>query len=186
MFDTLTQKLESVLKRLRGQGRISEANIAETLREVRKVLLDADVNFKVVKQFIETVQQKSLGQEVVSSVAPGQLIVKIIYDELVALMGTAKADITLSQTPPSIIMIAGLQGSGKTTFAGKLANMLKSKGRSPLLVAADVYRPAAIDQLMMLGAQIDVPVFMSRTAASCKLLRVAGVSPGAGVSSITF
>ena len=171
MFDTLTQKLESVLKRLRGQGRISEANIAETLREVRKVLLDADVNFKVVKQFIETVQQKSLGQEVVSSVAPGQLIVKIIYDELVALMGTAKADITLSQTPPSIIMIAGLQGSGKTTFAGKLANMLKSKGRSPLLVAADVYRPAAIDQLMMLGAQIDVPVFMSRTDSAIDIAK---------------
>lgn len=171
MFDTLTQKLESVLKRLRGQGRISEANIAETLREVRKVLLDADVNYKVVKQFIESVQQKSLGHEVVSSVAPGQLIVKIIYDELVALMGTAKADITLSQTPPSVIMIAGLQGSGKTTFAGKLANMLKSKGRSPLLVAADVYRPAAIDQLMMLGAQIDVPVFMSRTDSAIDIAK---------------
>ena len=171
MFDTLTQKLESVLKRLRGQGRISEANIAETLREVRKVLLDADVNYKVVKQFIESVQQKSLGHEVVSSVAPGQLIVKIIYDELVALMGTAKADITLSQTPPSVIMIAGLQGSGKTTFAGKLANMLKSKGRSPLLVAADVYRPAAIDQLMLLGAQIDVPVFMSRTDSAIDIAK---------------
>ena len=171
MFDTLTQKLESVLKRLRGQGRISEANIAETLREVRKVLLDADVNFKVVKQFIESVQQKSLGHEVVTSVAPGQLIVKIIYDELVALMGTAKADITLSQTPPSVIMIAGLQGSGKTTFAGKLATMLKSKGRSPLLVAADVYRPAAIDQLMMLGAQIDVPVFASRTDSAIDIAK---------------
>ena len=171
MFDTLTQKLESVLKRLRGQGRISEANIAETLREIRKVLLDADVNYKVVKQFIESVQQKALGHEVVSSVAPGQLIVKIIYDELVALMGTAKADITLSQTPPSVIMIAGLQGSGKTTFAGKLANMLKSKGRSPLLVAADVYRPAAIDQLMMLGAQIDVPVFMSRTDSAIDIAK---------------
>jgi signal recognition particle subunit SRP54 len=171
VFDTLTQKLESVLKRLRGQGRISEANIAETLREVRKVLLDADVNYKVVKQFIESVQQKSLGHEVVSSVAPGQLIVKIIYDELVALMGTAKADITLSQTPPSVIMIAGLQGSGKTTFAGKLANLLKSKGRSPLLVAADVYRPAAIDQLMMLGAQIEVPVFMSRTDSAIDIAK---------------
>ncbi len=171
MFDSLTQKLESVLKRLRGQGRISEANIAETLREVRKVLLDADVNYKVVKQFIESVQQKSLGHEVVSRVAPGQLIVKIIYDELVALMGTAKADITLSQIPPSVIMIAGLQGSGKTTFAGKLANMLKSKGRSPLLVAADVYRPAAIDQLMLLGAQIDVPVFMSRTDSAIDIAK---------------
>ncbi len=163
MFDTLTQKLDSVLKRLRGEGRISEANIAEMLREVRKVLLDADVNYKVVKQFIDNVQQKSLGKEVVSSIAPGQLIVKIIYDELVALLGTEKADITISQTPPSVILIAGLQGSGKTTFAGKLANLLKSKGRSPLLVAADVYRPAAIDQLIMLGGQIEVPVFSSRT-----------------------
>ena len=163
MFDTLTQKLDSVLKRLRGQGRISEANVAEMLREVRKVLLDADVNYKVVQQFIDNVQQKSLGKEVVTSIAPGQLIVKIIHDELVALLGTEKADLTISQTPPSIILIAGLQGSGKTTFAGKLANLLKSKGRSPLLVAADVYRPAAIDQLIMLGAQIDVPVFSSRT-----------------------
>lgn len=135
------------------------------------MLLDADVNYKVVKQFIESVQQKALGHEVVSSVAPGQLIVKIIYDELVALMGTAKADITLSQTPPSVIMIAGLQGSGKTTFAGKLANMLKSKGRSPLLVAADVYRPAAIDQLMMLGTQIEVPVFMSRTDSAIDIAK---------------
>ena len=171
MFDTLTQKLDSVLKRLRGEGRISEANIAEMLREVRKVLLDADVNYKVVKQFIDNVQQKSLGKEVVTSIAPGQLIVKIIHDELVALLGTAKADITISQTPPSVILIAGLQGSGKTTFAGKLANLLKSKGRSPLLVAADVYRPAAIDQLIMLGAQIEVPVFSSRTDSAVDIAK---------------
>jgi signal recognition particle subunit SRP54 len=171
LFDTLTQKLDSVLKRLRGEGRISEANIAEMLREVRKVLLDADVNYKVVKQFIDNVQQKSLGKEVVTSIAPGQLIVKIIHDELVALLGTAKADITISQTPPSVILIAGLQGSGKTTFAGKLANLLKSKGRSPLLVAADVYRPAAIDQLIMLGAQIEVPVFSSRTDSAVDIAK---------------
>jgi signal recognition particle subunit SRP54 len=163
MFDALSQKLDDALKRLRGQGRISPDNIAESLREVRAVLLDADVNFKVVKDFIEKVQAKSVGQEVISSVSPGQLIIKIIYDELVTLMGTEKADITLSNTPPSIILIAGLQGSGKTTFAGKLANMLKGKGRQPLLVAADVYRPAAIDQLMLLGEQIQVPVFTSRT-----------------------
>jgi len=171
VFDTLTQKLDSVLKRLRGQGRISEANIAEMLREVRKVLLDADVNYKVVKQFIDNVQQKSLGKEVVTSIAPGQLIVKIIHDELVALLGTEKADITISQTPPSVILIAGLQGSGKTTFAGKLALLLKSKGRSPLLVAADVYRPAAIDQLIMLGGQIDVPVFSSRTDSAIDIAK---------------
>jgi len=171
VFDTLTQKLDLVLKRLRGQGRISEANIAETLREVRKVLLDADVNYKVVKQFIENVQQKSLGKEVLTSVAPGQLIVKIIHDELVALLGTAKADLTISQTPPSVILIAGLQGSGKTTFAGKLALLLKSKGRSPLLVAADVYRPAAIDQLTTLGEQIGVPVFSSRTESAIDIAK---------------
>jgi signal recognition particle subunit SRP54 len=171
VFDTLTQKLDSVLKRLRGQGRISEANIAEMLREVRKVLLDADVNYKVVKQFIDNVQQKSLGKEVVTSIAPGQLIVKIIHDELVTLLGTEKAEITISQTPPSVILIAGLQGSGKTTFAGKLANLLKSKGRSPLLVAADVYRPAAIDQLIMLGGQIDVPVFSSRTDSAIDIAK---------------
>ncbi len=163
MFETLTQKLDVALKRLRGQGRISEANIAESLREVRRVLLDADVNYKVVKDFIDTVQQKSLGQEVITSLSPGQLIIKIIHDELVALMGSEKSDITFSATPPSVILIAGLQGSGKTTFSAKLANLLKSKGRSPLLAAADVYRPAAIDQLEMLGKQIEVPVFTSRT-----------------------
>jgi signal recognition particle subunit SRP54 len=163
MFETLTQKLDIALKRLRGQGRISEANIAESLREVRRVLLDADVNYKVVKDFIDTVQQKSLGQDVITSLSPGQLIIKIIHDELVALMGSEKSDIAFSAAPPSVILIAGLQGSGKTTFSAKLANLLKSKGRSPLLVAADVYRPAAIDQLEMLGKQIEVPVFTSRT-----------------------
>ncbi len=163
MFETLTQKLDAALKRLRGQGRISEANIAESLREVRRVLLEADVNFKVAKDFIGTVQQKSLGQEVVSSLSPGQLIIKIIHDELVTLMGSAKADVTFSSAPPSVILIAGLQGSGKTTFSAKFAHLLKNKGRSPLLVAADVYRPAAIDQLEMLGKQINVPVFVSRT-----------------------
>ena len=118
MFETLSQKLEVALKKLRGQGRISEANVAESLREVRKVLLDADVNYKVVKQFIDNVQQKSLGKEVLGSVAPGQLIVKIIHDELVALLGTSKAEVAISQAPPTVILIAGLQGSGKTTFAG--------------------------------------------------------------------
>ena len=163
MFDTLTQKLDSALKRLRGQGRISETNVAETLREVRRVLLDADVNYKVVKEFIDNVQQRSLGQEVISSLSPGQLIVKIIYDELVSLMGTSHAEITLSPLPPSIILIAGLQGSGKTTLSAKLAQFLRSKGRSPLLVAADVYRPAAIDQLIALGDQIQIPVYSSRS-----------------------
>lgn len=162
MFEDLSNKLDGVLKRLRGQGKISENNIAETLREVRRVLLDADVNYKVAKQFIEDVQKKAVGAEVLSSITPGQLIVKIIYDELVRLLGEQNVEISFSALPPSVIMVAGLQGSGKTTFCGKLANYLKSQGRSPLLVAADVYRPAAIDQLMMLGKQISVPVYSER------------------------
>jgi signal recognition particle subunit SRP54 len=171
MFETLTEKLDGALKILRGQHRISEENTAEALREVRKVLLDADVNLNVVKSFIENVQIKSLGVDVVSSVSPGQQIIKIIYDELVTLLGSEKAEITLSTDIPSIIMVAGLQGSGKTTFSGKLAYLLKSKGRQPLLVAADVYRPAAIDQLMSLGAQIDVPVFNLKNETALEIAK---------------
>jgi signal recognition particle subunit SRP54 len=162
MFEDLTQKLETVFKRLRGQGKITEANVAESLREVRRVLLDADVNYKVVKQFIDDVQKRSAGQEVLTSITPGQLIVKIIFDELVKLMGTAQAEMKYSPTPPTVIMVAGLQGSGKTTFCAKLANHLKKKGRLPILVAADVHRPAAIDQLEMLGKQIQIPVIAER------------------------
>lgn len=173
MFETLTEKLDSALKKLRGQHRISEENTAEALNEVRRVLLDADVNFNVVKSFIDNVQKKAVGQEVVSNIAPGQLIIKIIYDELVELMGTAKAEITLSNEIPSVIMVAGLQGSGKTTFSGKLANYLKSKGKHPLLVAADTYRPAAIDQLISLGEQIQVPVFSSRTESALTIAKKA-------------
>ncbi len=173
MFETLTEKLDSALKKLRGQHRISEENTAEALSEVRRVLLDADVNFNVVKSFIDNVQKKAVGQEVVSNIAPGQLIIKIIYDELVELMGTAKAEITLSNDIPSVIMVAGLQGSGKTTFSGKLANYLKSKGKHPLLVAADTYRPAAIDQLISLGEQIQVPVFSSRTDSALTIAKKA-------------
>ena len=173
MFETLTEKLDSALKKLRGQNRISEENTAEALREVRKVLLDADVNLDVVKTFIDNVQKKSVGQEVVTSVAPGQLIIKIIYDELVALMGNEKSEINLSSDIPTVIMVAGLQGSGKTTFSGKLANYLKAKGRQPLLVAADTYRPAAIDQLISLGEQIGVPVFSNRTETALAIAKKA-------------
>jgi signal recognition particle subunit SRP54 len=162
MFEDLTQKLETVFKKLRGQGKITEANIGESLREVRRVLLDADVNYKVVKQFIDDVRKRSVGQEVLTSLTPGQLIVKIIYDELVKLMGTMNAEIKFSTAPPTVMMVAGLQGSGKTTFCAKLANHLKSKGRFPILVAADVHRPAAIDQLEMLGKQIQIPVIAER------------------------
>ena len=169
MFESLSQKLESVFKKLRGEGRISEANVAENLREVRRVLLDADVNYKVAKQFIEDVQKRALGQDVLNSITPGQLIIKIIYDEMVKLLGESKAEIRSSQTPPTVVLIAGLQGSGKTTFAAKLAGYLKSKGSNPLLVAADVHRPAAIDQLMTLGKQLDVPVFTDRGQSAVKI-----------------
>lgn len=162
MFEDLTQKLELVFKKLRGEGKISETNVAESLREVRRVLLDADVNYRVVRDFIHEVQRKAVGQEVLRSLTPGQLIIKIIHDELVTLMGASSAGIRFAAMPPTIILIAGLQGSGKTTFSAKLASHLKAKGRFPFLVAADVYRPAAIDQLEMLGKQIQVPVHAER------------------------
>ena len=169
MFESLSQKLEAVFKKLRGEGRITEANIAETLREVRRVLLDADVNYKVAKDFIERVQARAVGQEVLNSVTPGQLIIKIIHDEMIKLLGESKAEIRTSNTPPTVILVAGLQGSGKTTFSAKLANFLKKKGSNPLLVAADVYRPAAIDQLMMLGKQLGIPVYVDREAGAVKI-----------------
>ena len=169
MFESLSQKLEAVFKKLRGQGRLTEQNIAESLREVRRVLLDADVNYKVAKQFIDDVQKRAVGKEVLNSITPGQLIVKIIYDEMVKLLGETKAEIRFSQNPPTVILIAGLQGSGKTTFSGKLANLLKSKGLNPLLVAADIYRPAAIDQLITLGKQIGIPVYSDRAAGAVKI-----------------
>ena len=159
MFDELSRKLEGVLKKLRGQGKITEANIAETLREVRRVLLDADVNFKVAREFIETVRKKALGQEVLQSITPGQLIVRIIHEELIALLGTSSAAIAQAAAPPTVVLVAGLQGSGKTTFCAKLARHMREQGRYPLLAAADVHRPAAVDQLVMLGTQIGLPVY---------------------------
>lgn len=158
MFDSLSDKLDRAFKVLKGQGKITEINVAETVKEVRKALLDADVNFKIAKDFTDRVKEKAFGQSVLTSVSPGQLMIKIVNDELVALMGGEKSELNLKSNP-AIILIAGLQGSGKTTFSGKLANYLKSKGKSPFLVAADVYRPAAIDQLKILGEQISVPVF---------------------------
>lgn len=156
MFDNLSDKLDRAFKVLKGQGKITEINVAETLKEVRKALLDADVNYKIAKDFTDTVKEKALGANVLTSISPGQLMIKIVNDELVALMGGEKTDINLKGNP-AIILIAGLQGSGKTTFSGKLANYLKSKGKQPMLVAADVYRPAAIDQLKILSEQIGVP-----------------------------
>jgi len=159
MFENLNEKLERSFKLLKGQGKITEINVAETLKEVRRALLDADVNFKIAKSFTENVRKKALGLDVLNAIKPGQLMVKIVHDELAELMGGKFVDINLKGSP-SVILIAGLQGSGKTTFSGKLAKLLKSKkGRHPLLVACDVYRPAAIEQLKVLGKQIEVPVY---------------------------
>jgi len=162
MFENLSEKLERSFKVLKGQGQITEINVAETMKEVRRSLLDADVNYKIAKQFTENVRQKALGSDVLNAVSPSQLLVKITHAELTELMGREKAELDLSGKP-SIILMAGLQGSGKTTHAGKLALFLKNKkGRNPLLVAADVYRPAAIDQLHVLGEQLGVEVFSER------------------------
>ncbi len=159
MFENLSERLERSFKILKGEGKITEVNVAETLKDVRKALLDADVNYKVAKTFTDTVKEKALGQDVLTSVRPSQLMVKIVHDELTALMGGDAVELELKGRP-SVILMSGLQGSGKTTMSGKLALMLKSKkNRRPLLAACDVYRPAAIDQLTVLGEQIDVPVY---------------------------
>ena len=160
MFDNLSERLERSFKLLKGEGKITEINVAETLKDVRRALLDADVNYKVAKTFTDKVKEKALGQNVLTSVKPSQLLVKIVHDELATLMGGTAADLNLDGRP-SIVLMSGLQGSGKTTFSGKLANMLKTKrGKKPLLVACDVYRPAAIEQLRVVGEQIGVPVYM--------------------------
>ncbi|MDX8340475.1 signal recognition particle protein [Draconibacterium sp. IB214405] len=159
MFENLSDRLDKSFKLLKGQGKITEINVAETLKDIRRALLDADVNFKIAKKFTDDVKVKALGQDVLSAVKPGQMMVKIVKDELAQLMGGTFTDIEL-KSKPAVILMSGLQGSGKTTFSGKLANLLKSKkGRHPLLVAGDVYRPAAIDQLKVLGEQINVPVY---------------------------
>jgi len=159
MLEDLQEKLQRALKRVTGQGRLTQSNISDTLREIRRVLLDADVNYKVAKQFIEDVKEKALGKEVITSVTPGQLITKIIYDELVKLLGNTGAELKLNPSGITTIMLIGLQGCGKTTFSAKLAKYLTDRKRNVLLVAADVYRPAAIQQLKILGAQINIPVF---------------------------
>ena len=159
MFDSLSDRLERAFKVLKGQGKITDINVAETMKEVRKALLDADVSYKIAKEFTDKVKAKALGMDVLKAVSPSQMMVKITYDELIEVMGTAAEDININANP-AVILMAGLQGSGKTTHAAKLANMLKNKRhRKPLLVAGDVYRPAAIDQLKVLGEQLDVPVY---------------------------
>jgi len=159
MFENLSEKIASAFKQIKGEGRISDLNVANTVKDIRKALLDADVNFKIAKEFTDKVKEKAMGQKVLTAVSPGQLMIKIVQDELTELMGGQASGFNATGNP-AIILIAGLQGSGKTTFSGKLANFLKTqKGKSPLLVAADVYRPAAIDQLKVLGGQIGVDVY---------------------------
>ncbi len=159
MLEDLTQRLESTFRKLRGYGKLSEKNIEDSMREIRRALLEADVNYTVVKDFVATVQEKALGQEVLQSVTPGQMVVKIVHDELVRLLGSSAMQIRTAGIPPTIVMLAGLQGSGKTTFAAKLANFLRKRGQKPMLVAADVYRPAAIEQLKVLGRSLNIPVY---------------------------
>jgi signal recognition particle subunit SRP54 len=163
MLQELGEKFDGVLRKLKGQGKLSEKNIADAMREIRRALLEADVNYKVAKQFIKDVEQRALGQDVVKSISPGQMIVKIINDELTKLMGEKDAPINFGSSMPSVLLLCGLQGSGKTTLAGKLANYLRKKKRNPLLAAADIYRPAAINQLKVVGKSINVHVYSEDT-----------------------
>lgn len=159
MFESLSEKLQSTLKRLRGKGRLNEADINEAMREVRVALLEADVNFKVVRDFVGRIKEKAMDAEILDSLTPGQQVVKIVYDELVDMIGGTQSKLTVSSKLPTVIMLVGLQGAGKTTAAGKLANYLRKQGKKPLLVACDVYRPAAIEQLHVVGKQLGIPVF---------------------------
>ncbi|MFR7873974.1 MAG: signal recognition particle protein [Christensenellales bacterium] len=163
-FEGLSSKLQEFTKKLRGKTRINESDLKEMLREVKLALLEADVNYKIVKEFISTIQEKALGQDVLKSLTPGQQVVKIVKDELVELLGGTESKINFSPNPPTIIMLVGLQGSGKTTTAGKLANLLRKQGKKPLLVACDVYRPAAIKQLQVVGGQLGIPVFANENS----------------------
>jgi signal recognition particle subunit SRP54 len=176
MFENLQDKLDRAFKVLKGQGNITELNVAETMKEIRKALLDADVNYKTAKAFTDEVRQKALGQNVLTSISPGQLLTKIMNDELAALMGGTVTELDLKSNP-TVILIAGLNGAGKTTFSGKLANFLKDKkGKKPLLVAGDVYRPAAIDQLQVLGSQVNVPVYVNLESKDPVAIALEGIA----------
>lgn len=176
MFQNLSDRIDGALHKLKGKGRINEINIAESMKEIRRALLDADVNFKIAKSFTQNVRDKAIGQEVLKSLQPGQLMVKLVRDELAELMGSEAADINLTGSP-TVILMSGLQGSGKTTFSGKLANYLKTKkSKHPFLVACDVYRPAAIDQLHVVGEQIGVPVYSDRDQKDPVAIAIAGIA----------
>ena len=163
-FEGLSSRLQEITRKIRGKARITESDLKEMLREVKLALLEADVNYKIVKEFINTIQEKALGQDVLKSLTPGQQVVKIVKDELVELLGGTESKINFTPNPPTIIMLVGLQGSGKTTTAGKLANLLRKEGKKPLLVACDVYRPAAIKQLQVVGKQLNIPVFSNESS----------------------
>ena len=169
MLEDLTQKLETVFQKLRGYGTLTEKNVGDSMKEIRRALLEADVNYKVVKDFVSSVQEKSIGQDVLRSVTPGQMIVKIVHSELIDLLGETSTQIKIAGIPPTIVMLAGLQGCGKTTFAGKLAQFFRKKGRHPMLVAADVYRPAAIEQLKVVGKSLDIPVYSEDSGEPVKI-----------------
>ncbi|MDR1560206.1 MAG: signal recognition particle protein, partial [Clostridiales bacterium] len=165
-FESLTEKLQNVFKLLRGKGKLTEKDIKEAMREVKLALLEADVNFKIVKSFIQTVTDKSIGASVLESVTPGQQVIKIVHDELVSLLGSGQSMLTFSSKPPTVYMLVGLNGAGKTTTTGKLGAVLRKQGRRPLLAACDVYRPAAVKQLRVLGASIDIPVYAAEDSSS--------------------
>src|SRR5574344_2251965 len=158
-FEGLSSRLQEITRKIRGKARITESDLKEMLREVKLALLEADVNYKIVKDFISTIEEKSLGQDVLKSLTPGQQVVKIVKDELVELLGGTESKINFTPNPPTIIMLVGLQGSGKSTTAGKLANILRKEGKKPILVACDVYRPAAIKQLQVVGRTVNIPVY---------------------------
>ena len=162
-FDGLSSRLQEITRKLRGKARITEDDLKEVLREVKLALLEADVNYRIVKEFIKVIEEKALGQDVLKSLTPGQQVVKIVKDELVSLLGGEESKINFTPNPPTVIMLVGLQGSGKTTTAGKLANIIRKQGKKPLLVACDVYRPAAIKQLQVVGKQLDIPVYANET-----------------------
>ncbi|MCX5766113.1 MAG: signal recognition particle protein [Gemmatimonadetes bacterium] len=175
MFDELSEKLEAAFAKLRGRGTLSEADIKDGLREVRRVLLEADVNFELTREFLERVEKKAVGVSQIKSVSPAQQLVKIVYDELTAMLGERREGLKLSSVPPTVVLMVGLQGSGKTTTAAKLARKLKGEGRQVRLIAADVYRPAAIDQLETLGRELDIPVFADRTTTDVVKIARAGL-----------
>ncbi len=171
MFESITSSLEGIFSKLRGKGRLTEANIKEGLHEVRLALLEADVNYKVVKEFIQHVNERAVGEEVIKSVTPGQQVIKIVHDELVKLMGESDTSIPFKDVEPTLIMLVGLQGSGKTTTAGKLARLILTKGKKPLMVAADIQRPAAIEQLKVLGQQLNIPVYSESDSQPVKICK---------------